>query len=301
MKDEVKNGTIKEIYDKECIYFDGYWVRHYDLHSNTLADKKQMIDQLTRRVFHNVEPGLNTPGHRVEEIRSIYEKETCPAKKRVKGAMLAGSLLNRGRDILKAIVELEEAGVKIETNNELIDECGKCFIEALELGENIKLVNGVDGVNELWGEPFRVFSLPTEEYFKSRYIKIAQTMAEIDLVTDNVIKVTEHSPVFSAVKDNLIELGTASKLACETLRSDPVIFEIWPRYVIAKEAVEEFSIDISHVKKVKERVKYREGYELIKEGGLLLTVLSSLRVPIPKSVQNYIKKCDEFHLYKKGD
>ncbi len=294
MNDEVKNGTIKEIGGKPCIYFDGYWVRHYQLHSNTLADKKQMIDQLTRRVFHNVEPGINTPGYRVEEIRSIYEKETCPAKKRVKGAMLAGSFLNRGRDILNAIVELEEVGVKIETNNELFDECGKCFMEALELGKNIKLVNGVDCVTELWGEPFRVFSLPIEDFFQSRYIKIAQTMAEIDLVTDKLITVIEHSPVFSAVNEKLVELGAASKLACETLRSDPIIFEIWPRYVVAKEAFEEYAIDISHVKRSKERLKYMEGYKLIKDGGLLLTVLSSIRVPIPKSVQNYIKKCDEY-------
>jgi hypothetical protein len=296
MKDEVKNGTIKEIDGKSCIYFDGYWVRHYHMHSNTLADKKLMIDQLTRRVFHNVEPGINTPGYRLDEIRGIYEKESCPAKKRVKGAMLAGSLLNRGRDILKAIVELEEAGVKIEINNELLEKCGKCFIEALELGKNIKLVNGVDGVNELWGEPFRVFSLPIEEFFQSRYIKIAQTMAEIDLVTEKVITVIELSPIFSGVKDKLIELGTASKLACETLRSDPVIFEIWPRYVIAKEALDDFAIDISSVTKIKQRLKYREGHELIKEGGLLLTVLSSLRVPIPQSVQIYIKKCDEYRL-----
>jgi len=69
-------------------------------------------------------------------------------------------------------------------------------MEALELGKNIKLANGVDGVNELWGEPFRVFSLPIEEFFQSRYIKIAQTMAEIDLVTDKLITVIEHFPVF---------------------------------------------------------------------------------------------------------
>ena len=296
MDKKIKNGTIKELDGKECIFYDGYWIRHYHLHSNTLADKKQMIDQLTRRVFHNVEPGINTPGHRVEEVRSIFEKESCPAKKRVKGAMLAGSLLNRGRDILKAIVELEEAGIKIEANNELFDECGQCFMEALELGKNIKLIHGVDGVNELWGEPFRVFSLPIEEYFQSRYIKIAQTMSEIDLVTDKIISLVEQSPIFTDVKDKIIELSIASKLACETLRSDPVIFEIWPRYVIAKEAVEKFTIDLSSIEKTKKRVKYNEGYELIKEGGLLITTLSSLRVPIPESIKNYIKNCDKYSL-----
>lgn len=294
MNDAIENGTIKEIDGKECIYFDGYWLRHYRMHSNTLADKKRMIDQLTRRVFHNVEPGINTPGYRVEAVRTIYEREECPDKKRVKGAMLAGSLLNRGRDILKAIVELEEAGVKIETSNELLDECGRCFMEALELGKNIKLVNGTAGVNELWGEPFRVFSLPIEEFFESRYIKIAQTMAEMDRVTEHVIYVVEQSSLFSSVKDHLIELNAAAKLACETLRSDPVIFEVWPRYVVAKEAFDEFTIDISGEKNISRRLNYREGYELIKEGGLLLTVLSSLRVPIPENVQTYLSKCKQY-------
>lgn len=296
MKDKIKNGTIAELDGKPCIYFDGYWIRHYDLHSNTLADKKQMIDQLTRRVFHNVEQGINTPGYRVDEIRKIYEEESCSAKKRVKGAMLAGSLLNRGRDILKAIVELEEAGVKIETSNELFDECGKCFMEALDLGKHIKLVNGDEGVNELWGEPFRVFSLPTDEYFKSRYIKIAQTMAEMDRVTETILAVIEQSPLFSSARENLKQLSSASKLACETLRSDPVIFDVWPQYVVAKEAFEAFSIDISSVKKIEQRLKYREGHELILEGGVLLTILSSIRVSMPKSVSDYVGKCQRYQL-----
>ncbi|MGB1799488.1 MAG: hypothetical protein ACPHLK_01520 [Gammaproteobacteria bacterium] len=297
MKDKIKNGTIQDLDGKECIFFDGYWVRYYHSDVESLANKKQMIDLLTRRVFHNVEPGINTPGHRVEEIRDIYNKESCAAKKRVKGAMLAGSLLNRGRDILKSIVELEEAGIKIETNNELLEECGKCFIEALELGKNIKLIHGdnnVNDVNELWGEPFRVFSLPIEEYYQSRYIKIAQTMAEIDQVSDKLISLIELLPLFIDVKDKVLELSTASKLACETLRNDSVIFEVWPRYVIAKEAIEEFTLDLSSEKDATMRAKYKEAYELIKEGGSLMTILSSLRVPIPVSVKNYIKKCDDY-------
>src|SRR3989338_3857025 len=36
------------------------------------------------------------------------------------------------------------------------------------------------------------------------------------------------------------ELGEAAKLACETIRSDPVIFEVWPRYVAAREALENY-------------------------------------------------------------
>ena len=296
MNDKIVNGTIKDIDGKPCIYFDGRWIRHYQTHTNTLADKKLMIDQLTRRVFHNVESGINTPGHRVEEVRTIYEQESCPKKKRVIGAMLAGALLNRGRDILKVVVELEEAGVKLETNNELLEQCGQCFVEALELGKNIKLKSGVEGVDELWGEPFRVFSLPAADFFKSRYIKIAQTMTDIDKLTEKLVMVSQQSPLFSVIKDDLIELGEAAKLASETLRSDPVIFEVWPRYVIAKEAVQAFKIDISHVNDVNLRNRYRKGYGLIKEGAELITILSSLRVPAPKSVQELIDKCDAYKL-----
>ncbi len=294
MDNKAKNGTVSEVEGKECIFYDGHWIRHYQSNTNTLVDKKKMIDQLTRRVFHNVEPGINTPGYRVEEIRQIFEQETNPAKKRVKGAMLAGALLNRGRDILNAIVELEEAGVKIETNNELLERCGKCFVEALVLGENIKLANGDESVAELWGEPFRVFSLPIEEFFESRYIKIAQTMTEIDQVTEIMLTVIDKSPIFADAKDKTIELSKASKLACETLRSDPVIFEVWPRYVVAKESFEAFKPNIDSIAENGQRLIYKEGYELIREGGSLLTMMSSLRIPIEDSVKSYIDKCKEY-------
>jgi hypothetical protein len=64
-------------------------------------------------VFHHAEPGINTPGSRTDEVRSLFELEADPARKRVKGAMLAGALLNRGADILTAIVDLEQSGVKM--------------------------------------------------------------------------------------------------------------------------------------------------------------------------------------------
>jgi len=60
--------------------------------------------------------------------------------------------------------------------------CGECFAEALELGKQVKHHSGEEGIDELWGEPSRAFTLPMEEYYRSRYIKVAQTMANIDLM-----------------------------------------------------------------------------------------------------------------------
>jgi len=295
MQSEPENGTEREIEGKLCVYYDGYWIRSYHVHKDSFADKKQMIDQLTRRVFHHVEPGLNTPSNRLDDIRAIYEAEDNLAMKRVKGAMLAGALLNRGRYILTVIVELEEAGVKIESSNELLRECGRCFMEALELGKNIKLADGGDeGVDELWGEPFRVFSMPIEDFFHSRYIKIAQTMSEIDQVSKDVDKIINQLDVFDDMIDKLTELANSTKLACETIRSDPAIFDVWPRYIAAKEAYEEYMVNFLAGKKSREYLEFLDAYRMIKEGGALLVKLATLRVPLPNSVQNYSQRCNEF-------
>jgi hypothetical protein len=294
MTDEVENGTTRDIAGKSCVFYDGYWIRSYHLHKDSFADKKQMIDQLTRRVFHHVEQGINTPSKRLDEIREVYEAEDDPARKRVKGAMLAGSLLNRGRQILTAIVELEEAGVKIETSNELLRECGRCFIEALSLGKNIKLADGGEGVDELWGEPFKVFSLPIEDFFQSRYIKISQTMSDIDQITSAISTVTIGDGAFSDVNNKLLELGVMAKMACETIRTDPAMFDVWPRYIATKEEYEHSLNSLLHDKNDKKNIQFMYAYRLIKEGGVLLIKLATLRVPIPDSVRSFTTRCKEF-------
>ncbi len=291
---EIENGTTREIDGKHCVYYDGYWIRSYHLNEDSYADKKQMIDLLTRRVFHHVEQGINTPSNRLDEIRAIYEAEDDTARKRVKGAMLAGSLLNRGRHILTVIVELEEAGVKIESSNELLRECGRCFIEALELGKNIKLGDGGEGIDELWGEPFKVFTMPIEDFFKSRYIKIAQTMSEIDQVKDATRSVICQFTKFDHIKVKLLELTEMTKLACETIRSDPVIFDVWPRYIAAKENYEECMFGLADNKDNNGYSLSLEAYRLIKEGGELLIKLATLRVPIPNSVKDFSQRCNDF-------
>lgn len=215
-------------------------------------------------------------------------------KKRVKAAMLAGALLNRGRYILTVIVELEEAGVKIESSNELLRKCGGCFLEALELGKNIKLADGGEGIDELWGEPFRVFSMPIKDFFHARYVKIAQTMSEIDQVAKAVGKIINQFEVYGDMKDKLAELTDSAKLACETIRSDPVIFDVWPRYIAAKEAYEEYMANLLVGKNGRKYVQYLNAHRLIKDGGALLIKLATLRVSIPNSVQNFSQRCNEF-------
>ncbi len=106
-------GTRRIIDGRERVMYDGYWIKTYPVPADTLEAKKKLIDALTRRLFNHTEHGLNIPGTRLNEARESYETETDAARKRVKGAMLAGALFNRAADIFRKLVELQACGIEI--------------------------------------------------------------------------------------------------------------------------------------------------------------------------------------------
>ena len=113
MNDRIQNGSRKEINGKPHIYYDGYWIRYYAPPEETLTNKKELLDMLTRRTFHHTEPGINTPSANLDVARSSWEEENSPTRKRVNAAMLAGALFNRAADIFSSIVDLEQNGIHI--------------------------------------------------------------------------------------------------------------------------------------------------------------------------------------------
>ncbi|MES9902205.1 MAG: hypothetical protein ABW168_05915 [Sedimenticola sp.] len=294
MNSRAENGTKQNFDGKECIYYDGHWIRHYPELEDTLTNRKVLIDSLTRRAFHHTEIGINTPGHRLEEARAAYERETDPARKRVNAAILAGALFNRATDIFTAVVNLEEKGVQITRSDELMKQCSNCFKEALELGKQVKHYSGQEGIDELWGEPFKAFTQPISQLFASRYCKISQAMQEIDRIIDHLIDVLGDEVHLVGLEEVLREYGQASKLQMETMKSDPAFFTVWPIYISSRERVEEFSpveIDQPDVNLLHRMGKVKK---LILAGSALITYLSGARVPMPKSSELFIQRCDLF-------
>ena len=140
------DGDRRFIEGIEYIYCDGYWIRYYAPLEDTLANRKRLIDSLTRRAFHHTEAGINTPGKSLEIAREAYLHETDPDQRRINAAMLAGALFNRATDLFTTIVELGEKGVKVSHNNELMRQCSDCFQEALTLGQQVKHHSGCEGI-----------------------------------------------------------------------------------------------------------------------------------------------------------
>lgn len=291
----IDNGTIREYQGKICIYIDGYWIRYYAPPPNTMAEKRELIYSLRRRVFHHTEEGINSPGWRMEIARKYYEAETDPGRKRVKAAMLAGSLFNRATDIFTNVVDLEEKGIHVDDTNQLMRQCEACFMEALELGKQVKHFSGEEGVDELWGEPFKAFSMPIDKFFESRYIKLAQTFAAIDCVIDRMKDVFGKVEGFGAVLPLLEDLRDVSKTEIETMRRDEAIYEVWPAYVTAKENIVAFKP--CGLSNRPDRLRYWEdGLRLLHMGKDVISYLSGVRVPMPVTTANYMANCD---LYEK--
>ena len=287
-------GTRRVINGRERVYYDGYWIKTYPVPANSLEAKKRLIEALTRRLFNHTEHGLNIPGQRLAEARKSFEAEADPARRRVKAAMLAGALFNRATDIFRNLVELQSDGVEIESGNPLRRECGKCLMEAMELGHLVLHRSGEEGIDELWGEPFRAFSIPIEEFYEGRYIKIGQTMRDIDGIGEAMIGTFACIDAFEGVQKPIRELVDAAKIKVETLRTDADIFDVWASLVTASERLANFSPAPYAADEPAPFHNVSDGLQLIRNGRDLIFYIARARTPMPKSMREYVDRCETY-------
>ncbi len=294
MSETPANGTRRKIHGEMRVYYDGYWIKHYDPPPDTLETRKRLIQALTRRLFNHVEYGVNIPGVRLNEARAAYQAETDTERKRVKGAMLAGALFNRAADIFTCLVDLQGAGVTVTPENTLMRECGLCLMEALDLGKMVRHRGGDEGIDELWGEPFKAFSISIEAFYESRYIKMAMTMRDIDRIGAGLKDAFALSTQITDVAPRIDELITVAKRKCEILRTDPDIFDIWARFVVARERLCNVQPQLPIVADAPSIREALEGTRLLREGTDLVTHIVRARVPMPKSTREFLDRCNRY-------
>ena len=294
MEAELAQGTERVINGQRRVYYDGYWVRAYDVPSDRWRAKKQLIEAMTRRLFLHTEAGINIAGARADDARAAYEAESDPAKKRVKGAMLAGSLFNRAADIFTKLVELEAQGIRIQSDNALMRMCGQHLQEALELGKTVLHRSGEEGIDELWGEPFKAFAYPIEKFYESRYLKIALTMRGIDEIAEALYVTFSSQPLYPNIEPVIWSFAKAAKINCETLRDDADIFEVWADFVVAGERLCAYGPE--RARNEAERALLERGQRLLVNARELVLAITRARVPMPKSSRTFIDRCGAYHV-----
>lgn len=290
----VENGFRKEINGVTKGYYEGYWIKRYELPQNNLSAKKDLIQSLTRRLFNHMEHGINIPGRLLDKVRAVYDAEQDPGKKRIKAAMLAGALFNRAADIFAHLVELEACGVEILPGNDLMHTCGLCLREALEFGKFVKHRNGDEGIDELWGEPFKAFITSIDEFYESRYIKIAMTMKNIDQATAYMAETVADDPRFEGLDALLLKFAKAAKRKCETLRTDADIFDVWADFVVAGEAIIDFVPKNSPLPSSPCPVEIVDIKHHLQSGTRLVAFITRARTPMPVSTEKYHNECQRY-------
>ncbi|WP_291992812.1 hypothetical protein [Candidatus Accumulibacter sp. ACC003] len=294
-------GTRRVIDNQERVLYDNYWIKTYPVPADSLLGKKSLIEALARRLFNHTEHGLNIPGCRLGDARQSYQAETNAARRRVKAGMLAGALFNRATDIFRRLVELQADGVEIRTDNALMRECGQCLLEAMDLGRFVLHRSGEEGIDELWGEPFRAFSIPIEDFYENRYIKIGQSMRAIDRIADAMVSNFGRIPTFESVEAPIRELANAARTKVETLRTDADIFDVWSHLVTAGERLADFtpqaavdSLDAGEKRPGSRAHSVSDGVQLLRKGRDLIFYIVRARTPMPKSTGEYIERCEAY-------
>lgn len=295
--DDLPKESTRRLFGRaERVFYGGYWVKTYAVPADSLQAKKPLIEALTRRLFNHTEHGLNIPGARLNEARAAYDAETDPARRRVKGGMLAGALFNRAADIFRRLVELQAEGIEVLEDFPLVQECGRCLLEAMELGRSVLHRSGEEGLDELWGEPFRAFSIPLEDFYENRYIKISQCMRDIDRIADCLSKNFSRIPAFAGVEKAVLEFATAARIKTETLRTDADIFSVWTRFVTAGERLADFTptTQLNEINSPHKATRHvlPDGVELLRRGRNLVFHIARARTPMPKSTQEYIERVE---------
>lgn len=210
--------------------------------------------------------------------------------------MLAGALFNRATDIFRKLVELQAEGVEIHSSDALMRECGRCLLEAMELGRFVLHRSGDEGIDELWGEPFRAFSIPVEDFYESRYIKIGQAMRDIDRIAEAMVANFTRIPAFQNIEAPIHDFTDAAKVKTETLRTDPGIFDVWSRLVTAAERLANFAPQPQALPVDSEAIRHSlsDGLQLIRNGRDLVFYIARARTPMPKSTREYIERCETY-------
>jgi hypothetical protein len=125
-------------------------------------------------------------------------------------------------------------------------------------------------------------------------------MSNIDKLGGRMRELFADDPAYAGVGARIVEVCEAAKLESETIRTDSAIFEVWPRFVAAGEALLAFRPQLPAHASAQERRLVERGVKLIVDGNDLLTYISGARVPMPKSTREYLRRCDAYEADHRG-
>src|SRR5258708_35401147 len=102
-------------------------------------------------------------------------------------------------------------------------------------------------------------------------------MREIDEIGAEVVAGLGDRAMFSGVEKRIREFADAARTKCETLRTDPDIFEVWTSLVVSGERLVTFRPSLPHDATREEQREAVEGLALLRQGKELVLSVTRAR------------------------
>ena len=166
------------------------------------------------------------------------------------------------------------------------------MIESSRAAKTLK--RGIRADYQKASEPFKAFAFPVADFYESRYVKVAMTMRAIDAIAAEMCSTFAGMPPFAGIGALLSELAPAACLQSETLRADPDVFDVWASFAVALEKLRALPAKLGVPMSEAERQCTERGAQLVREGVDLIDSIARARVPMPKSTEAYIERCECF-------
>ena len=94
----------------------------------------------------------------------------------------------------------------------------------------------------------------------------------------------------------ICQYAEAAREECELMKSDPDFFRSWPEFVALGERISQFTPDFPGDHSPLARSELLRGLALIINGKNLLSYMAGVRVPMPKSIEDYFRALDKFDI-----
>ena len=96
--------------------------------------------------------------------------------------------------------------------------------------------------------------------------------------------------MFAGVEPLITSFVGAARVKCETLHTDPEIFDVWSTFVCEGEKLSAFEPLLPQRHSLDDRLRAAQGVQLIAAGKELISSITRARVPMPKSGREYLER-----------
>lgn len=185
-----------------------------------------------------------------------------------------------GVELLRILLRHPKAQVRVLTSR---TEAGK---PVADMFPNLRAA-ATEGIDELWGEPFRAFSIPLDDFFESRYIKIGQTMRDIDIAAAMIVSFTK-IPAFAAVERRSASLRTPPASRPRRCAPTPTFSKCGRNWSLPPNGSPTSPLPVSAAQR-----GVSDGLQLLRNGRDLVFDIARARADA-QSTRDYIARCEVY-------